>query len=305
MTAARDRLTAAVVIPCCDQARYLPAAIASVRAQGATVASCVVVDDGSTDDTSDVAARLGVRVIRQANAGVSAARNAGLAATDAGAVVFLDADDELVPGAIDAAIDALARRATAAAVVGRCESMDADGRPLPTRHDAVDPDRLYEAWLSRNFVWTPGAAVFDRLALREIGGFPRDLGPAADYAVYLRLARDARVVHLPRVQVRYRQHDASMSRDPALMLRATLGALRRERRDAPAWAYDAIRDGAARWRAWYGEQIAERLRGDLLEGRVGIAQARAALTLLRECPALAWRRTAARSWRALAWRASR
>jgi glycosyltransferase involved in cell wall biosynthesis len=302
MSAARPRFTIGVVIPCFDQARYLAAAIASVRAQSPATA-CLVVDDGSTDDTAAVAARLGVPVLRQVNAGVSAARNAGLAAVDTDGVVFLDADDELLPDAIAAGADAMARHVTAAAVVGRCQSMDAEGRALPTRHDEVDPERLYEAWLRRNFVWTPGAALFDRRALQAIGGFPRDLGPAADYAVYLRLARDHRVAYVPRELVRYRQHGASMSRDPALMLRATLGVLRREQRDGPAWARGAIRDGAGCWREWYGEQIIERLRGDVAAGRVGVRQLRALATLVRHCPALALRRASGRTRRVVSWRA--
>jgi glycosyltransferase involved in cell wall biosynthesis len=301
MSTAGDRPTVGVVIPCFDQARFLPAAVASVRAQRQEI-ECLVVDDGSTDDTAAVAADLGVRVLRQRNAGVSAARNAGLAAIGTELVAFLDADDELLPDAISTEAEALAGHHAAAAVVGRCQPMDAAGRPLPARHHAVDTTNLYQAWLSRNFVWTPGAALFRRRALEAIGGFPVDLGPAADYAVYLRLARDGRVVFLPIDLVRYRQHEASMSRDPARMLRATIAVLHRERRDAPAWARDAIRDGLDAWRQWYGEQIVERLSADLRAGRLGAWQARAALTLLRHRPALALRRATGRARRAVGWR---
>src|SRR4029079_18430169 len=91
--------------------------------------------------------------------------------------------------------------------------------------------------------------------LQAIGGFPRDLGPAADYAVYLRLARTDRVGAVPRERVRSRQHDASMSRDPALMLRATLAALRREQRDAPAWAQAPLREGLGAGRGGAREHI--------------------------------------------------
>jgi glycosyltransferase involved in cell wall biosynthesis len=286
-----------VVIPCFNQARYLPAAVASVGAQGHAPIECVVVDDGSTDDTANVASTLGVRVLKQPNAGVSAARNAGLAAVRGDFVVFLDADDELLPDAIAAEVEAMDSHPEAAAVVGRCQPTDAEGRVLPSLHHDVDAANLYGEWLPRNFVWTPGAAMFRRRALEEIGGFPVDLGPAADYAVYLRLARSNRVALVPRELVRYRQHEASMSRDPALMLRATVGVLRREQRDAPAWAHDAIRDGLDAWRQWYGDQIMESLRGDWRAGRVGSLQARAALTLLHHCPRLVLRWAAGKSRR--------
>jgi glycosyltransferase involved in cell wall biosynthesis len=301
MSATGRRPSVGVVIPCFDQARFLPAAVASVRAQRYP-SECLVVDDGSRDDTADVATGLGVRLLRQRNAGVSAARNAGLAAMPTDLVAFLDADDELLPEAIAAEVEALTARPDAAVVVGRCRPIDVDGRPLPARYLEVDADNLYREWLSRNFVWTPGAALFRRPALAAIGGFPVDLGPAADYAVYLRLARAGRVAWLPVDLMRYRQHAASMSRDPARMLRATLGALRRERREAPASARTAIRDGAAAWRQWYGEQIVERLAADLRAGRVGPGQARAVLTLARHCPALVMRRLAGRARRSAGWR---
>jgi glycosyltransferase involved in cell wall biosynthesis len=299
------RPTVSVVIPCRNQARYLPTAVHSVRSQSYGGVECIVVDDGSTDNTSSVAATLGVRLLRQRHGGVSAARNAGLAAAHTDLIAFLDADDELLPEAVGAEVAALESHPKAAAVVGRCLSMDVEGRPLPSRHNVVDAANLYEQWLQRNFVWTPGAAMFRRLAMQEIGGFPVDLGPAADYAVYLRLARFDRVVFMPIELVRYRQHDASMSRDPALMLRATVEVLRRERREAPASARSAIRDGLEAWRQWYGEQIIERLRGDCRGGRVGVRQLRAAVTLIHLCPVLVMRRAAEKSRRILSLRAAR
>jgi glycosyltransferase involved in cell wall biosynthesis len=296
------RPTVSVVIPCFNQARYLPAAVASVAAQAYPSVDCLIVDDGSTDDTAAVASRLAARLLRQPNAGVSAARNAGLAATRSDLIVFLDADDELLPSAIAAEVEAFQDQPEAVAAVGRCQPIDAAGRDVPCHYDEIDASDLYREWLSRNFVWTPGAAMFARAALEAIGGFPRDLGPAADYAVYLRLARTRRIVWLPRPLVRYRQHGASMSRDPALMLRATLGVLQREQRDAPASAQAAIRSGRDSWRRWYGEQIIEGLRSDWRAGRVGARQARAALTLLHRCPEMLLRRTAGRSRRAFSWR---
>ena len=92
--------TVSVVIPCYNQARYLPDAIRSVREQTHQALECIVVDDGSADRTSGVAAELGAHVIHQANGGVSAARNAGLSVARGELVVFLDADDVLLPAAL-------------------------------------------------------------------------------------------------------------------------------------------------------------------------------------------------------------
>ena len=293
-----------VVIPSYNQARFLPAAIASVLSQRHPDLACLVVNDGSTDDTSAVASRLGVGLLEQPNKGLSEARNAGLAAARSDFIVFLDADDELLPGALAAAARALAADPRAAAVVGRCQVMDADGEPLPALHGDVDLANLYEEWLSRNFVWTPGAAMFRRQALDEAGGFPPGLGPAADYAVYLRLARRGAVRFIAQDLVRYRQHEASMSRDPAMMLRATLAVLRREGREAGPSRRASISCGRRAWCDWYGEQIVHRLRADWHVGRRGAPQGRAAVTLVRHCPRVALRHVArkVRLTLASAWR---
>src|SRR5512141_2349358 len=89
-----------VIIPAFNAATTLARAIDSVCAQSWPVHEIIVVDDGSTDDTADVARRFGdaVRLIRQRNSGVSVARNAGAAAATGDWLAFLDADDWYSPG---------------------------------------------------------------------------------------------------------------------------------------------------------------------------------------------------------------
>ena len=87
----------AVVVPAYNSARFLADTIASVRAQGDLPLEVVVVDDGSDDGTAELAESLGrdIRVIRQSNQGPAAARNAGVEASDAELIAFLDADDNM------------------------------------------------------------------------------------------------------------------------------------------------------------------------------------------------------------------
>ena len=144
MTDATARSIVTVVIPCFNQARFLRAAVESVRAQTFGGCECIVVDDGSTDETAAIAASLDVPTIAQSNHGVSEARNSGLTIARGELVVFLDADDELLPEAVGRGVAAMAANPDADAVVGRCQPIDVDGAARRSCFDPIDPARLYD-----------------------------------------------------------------------------------------------------------------------------------------------------------------
>ena len=98
-------MVVSVVIPAYNAAGVLSQCVSSVLAQEGVEVEVVIVDDGSADDTLAVATGLAeadprVRVVSKPNGGVSSARNAGLDAATGEVVVFVDADDALVPGAL-------------------------------------------------------------------------------------------------------------------------------------------------------------------------------------------------------------
>src|SRR5688500_2053614 len=91
-----------VVIPCYNHGAYLPEAVASVQSQNYPSLEIIVIDDGSTDNTKAVAAGLtGITYFYQPNQGLSAARNAGIRHSKGEFLLFLDADDWLLPEAIE------------------------------------------------------------------------------------------------------------------------------------------------------------------------------------------------------------
>lgn len=122
-----------MIIPCYNQAHFLSEAIESVLSQTYPHTEIIVVDDGSTDNTSEIAARYScVRCVRQSNQGLAAARNRGLSASKGSHLIFLDADDRLVPDAIEYGLCCLNAHPECAFVAGHVRLIASDGSPLPT-----------------------------------------------------------------------------------------------------------------------------------------------------------------------------
>ncbi len=176
-----------VVIPAFNAASYLGDAIRSVLAQTHRDWEVTVVDDGSTDGTATVAAAFTgprIRLIRQANAGVSAARNRGLAATDADAIVFLDADDWLSPDALCTLAATVQGNPHAVAAVGPYRRV-----PGPSRIRRPPSGNLLERLLVRNLFANGGHLLIRRGALDEAGAFHTGLRYGEDWEYWTRLAR--------------------------------------------------------------------------------------------------------------------
>ena len=274
-----------VVIPCFNHARFLADALDSVTAQTWPDVEAIVVDDGSTDDPSTVMKHYPeVRLLRQPNRGLSAARNAGWQASHGDIIIFLDADDVLHPGAAAAAVAELAAHPEAMMAFGRLEMMDANGNTIPASLPIVT-GRFYEEMLRRNYIRTPAMAALRRQVTELVGGFDPSCSPSADYDLWLRVARGHPVVAHAALVARYRQHSANMSRDPRLMLPATLRVLKRQRRfvaNQPALRAAHL-FGLRRCREFYGEQLIEKFRSALHRGQYADASAYAA-SLIRLYP---------------------
>jgi glycosyltransferase involved in cell wall biosynthesis len=227
-----DAPVVSLVIPCFNHGRFLADALASIGTP-AVRTEIVVIDDGSTDSTPEVIATFETvnefRSIRQGNAGLAAARNRGLRESRGRYIVFLDADDRLAPGAVDLGAAQLDEHSKCAFTFGRCKMMDQGGTLIDTPEQPRIVRDHYRELLRRNYIWMPAMVMFRREALERIGGFNRHVDAAADYEMYLHIARHHPVHDHAQVVAHYRKHPANMSGSAARMLRETLAVMRSQR----------------------------------------------------------------------------
>jgi glycosyltransferase involved in cell wall biosynthesis len=183
----------------------------------------VVVDDGSPIDIAPlVRARGDAILVRHDNAGPAIARNSGIARSRGEYLVFLDADDHLLPVALEACLAAFDTDPECGFVVGPHEEMTFDGEPVPWR--VVPPPRQRHLHLPLlAFDWyiiPPSSAMFRRDAVLKVGGFQDPWG-ADDLDFYLRMAHGYAAVCFDAPAVtRYRRYSSSSSRDGERMLRS-------------------------------------------------------------------------------------
>lgn len=274
-----------VVIPCFNQGHFLREAVRSIRASARRPTEIIVVDDGSTDETRVIATELPVVYRYQPNTGLASARNRGLAESRGEFVVFLDADDMLAAEALELGASALETHRHCAFTTGRCLMMDGSGRVMPTPEQPRLSGDPYRELLRHNFIWMPAMAMFRRNAVVEVGGFNPNEHAAADYDLYLRIARRWPGHDHAAVVAYYRQHGANMSTNASRMLRETLRVHGRERQHVigDRERLSAFRAGRQRWQEFYGTRLVEEIRGHV-RGREWRAAARKTITLARYHP---------------------
>lgn len=259
-----------VIIPCYNQAQFLGEAIESVLSQTYPYVEIVVVDDGSTDNTSEIAALYpSVMCIRQKNLGLCAARNTGLRESKGGYLVFLDADDRLLPDALVAGVDCLRAHPTCGLVYGHHKRIAYDGFPLQTvTSTCVEKDHYLEL-LREDYIGHPATVMYRRVVFDSIIGFDTSMNACGDYDICLRVAREFPISCHKAVVAEYRQHKASMSRNPDLMLKSVLAVLGSQRRYVKGnQRYEEALKCGIRWsRAFYGEQLANEVRAHIVEGK--------------------------------------
>jgi glycosyltransferase involved in cell wall biosynthesis len=269
----RDRSPAyaqlvSVVIPCFGQAHYLGDAIESVLAQTYPHLELLVVDDESMDNASTIASRYpGVRCLRSENAGVAEARNLGLRSTNGDFLVFLDADDRLLPEAVELGLRALDDHPECAAAIGAHRRISHDGRPLPTHDQPPVEQGQYAQLLLDNWAGFPARAIYRRALFEHVRGFDAELEPAEDFALSLEVARRFPVWSHDALVAEHREHGRNSSGDAATMLIQTLAAVRSQRSHlgGDAEMTRTYREAKRRWKAYYGDLLVAQARESIRE----------------------------------------
>ncbi|MCA8998470.1 MAG: glycosyltransferase family 2 protein [Planctomycetaceae bacterium] len=202
-----------VVIPAYNAEATVAKTLESVMAQSLPAHEVIVVDDGSRDNTSDVVEKFApqVRLIRQENAGPSAARNHGIREATGDWIALLDADDTWWPEKLE---KQAAHLADDVALV-HCYA---------SPNDCYTHDMTFESLWVHNYIGT-STVVMSKALFEELGGFLEDrkyIG-AEDYNMWLRLAGSGkRIVSVHELLSNYTPAEGSLSQQIAKVIKAEL-----------------------------------------------------------------------------------
>jgi glycosyltransferase involved in cell wall biosynthesis len=250
-----------VIIPCFNQGKFLAEAIASVQKQTYPNIEIIVVDDGSTDSTREVATSCAdVKYVYQANGGLSAARNYGLAQSNGLFLVFLDADDILYHDAVACNVQYLLQNPAWAFVSGGHDKVDEWLNPLDDQDESgsVSGDH-YKALLRGNYIGMH-AAVMYRCRVFDEFRYDTSLKACEDYDLYFRVARKYPVGSHTRKVAAYRHHGENMSGKILNMLKhvrevhARQLTMLRNEEERQAWSA-----GRTIWTKYYAKQLYRQL----------------------------------------------
>jgi glycosyltransferase involved in cell wall biosynthesis len=248
-----------VITPCYNQARFLPESVASVVAQTYPDWELIIVDDGSPDDTAAVAGALiaayphhTIRLLRQANAGLSASRNAAIRAAQGAYILPLDADDAIEPRMLERTVPVLDTEPEVGFVYTDVRLFGADDSLI--RHEPYD---LRTHLLNCQ---CHVSTLFRRRAWAQTAGFRSSMSNGyEDWDFWLSLAEFGwQGRHVAEPLFRYRRLPGSMlarktPRDLEIRARIVLNHPRLYSSDFLAWAWQVQRDANGRslaGRAW-------------------------------------------------------
>jgi len=207
-----------VVIPLYNKAPHIAATLQSVLAQCFAPDEIIVVDDGSTDGGAAIVegfAAQGVKLIRQQNAGVSAARNLGVQRAACEYVAFLDADDTWLPQHLATMRDLVIQH-RGLGLYSTLYQIHMNGRIFQP-HSAYGEEfsGIVDDFFSKMAIGLSlvisSTAVVSKQALLEIGGFPDQVKRGEDLVVWFKLARASGMAHAAKITAIYNRDAVNRS----------------------------------------------------------------------------------------------
>jgi glycosyltransferase involved in cell wall biosynthesis len=220
-----------VIIPAYQYGHFLGEAVDSVLAQTYKDYELIVVDDGSTDQTREVAAAYGdrTRYIYQDNRGLSAARNTGVAASKGEYVGFLDADDVWLPNKLEVEVQFLDTHTSVGLVYSNYTYFGSRGDP---RRRGFDGDPLVSVYAPKgqfpnNFV-SSSAVMVRKRCFEKVGLFDEALRTAGDLDMWLRMATCFEIGYINTPLSKYRLHERNVVHEEGEKALTEIIAVRRK-----------------------------------------------------------------------------
>jgi glycosyltransferase involved in cell wall biosynthesis len=255
-----------IITPAYNRAGYLAETLDSILGQDYPRIECIVLDDGSTDDTPKVLSRYGSRIRWETHANMGETRtvNKGFSMARGDIVAVVNSDDPLLPGAVRAAVEVFLERADVLVAYPDWLMIDADSKAVRT---IQVPDYNY-AFMVRRFRCIVGPGAFmRRTAVEEVGGRDSAYRFVADFDFWLRMGLLGPFARIPRVVATFRVHgeSASVAQQGRAMAEEHVGlarqffghpdlppAIRTLEREARSWAfyYAGLAAGPPRSMAW-------------------------------------------------------
>lgn len=199
----------AIIVPCFNQGHWLSEALNSIQKQTWTNWECIIVDDGSSDNTCDIAEHWcnqssKFSLIRQANSGLAAARNAGIRQASSPYILPLDADDRIAPQYVEMALQAFKQQQTLSLVYGLAEYFG-----TVNGYWELKP-YTFENLLIENCIYC--SAVYRKADWERVGGYYEALRHGLeDWDFWLSiLDESSEIFHIDQTVFYYRQHNQSM-----------------------------------------------------------------------------------------------
>lgn len=225
-----DRVRFTIVIPCYNYAAVVERALQSALAQAGSDYEVLVINDGSTDDSRRVLDRSAeaargrpLRIVHQANAGLSAVRNRGAELARGDYLIYLDADDELDPHALEQLRGALAGAGEPAMVVGGHLSVHPDGREKQHRQPRLpaSAEACFLGFLRKQIALSNGAVAMRRDVVLATP-YDETLRHGEDIPVFALILANHRCVALDYPLARIYKHGDSMRHNVGTALRGKL-----------------------------------------------------------------------------------